>query len=202
MNNLYWKLWAEYWTLIARVKGHYADPLRGITEGVQGTPPPEVPSKVPLVTVIGDSSANHFAQRAQREAKSTIWNYGINSATIDYFMPEEMPPLKNVVLMVGGNNVGLFNESAATIVRKHLQLHNRIRSLNTIVVGLSPVNGTEGFAPWKNKVIREVNWALKLIHGELFVDTFPPAMIPSFTDGVHHTWKYDEQIIRKVAEIL
>ena len=144
---------------------------------------------VSLWTIKGDSSANQFAQRW---TEGDMENNGVNGARIDLFLEyADNRVLKNVIIMVGGNNVGLNNESVQTVVEKYAMLLWSIRADVHYCVGISPFQGTGSFSPAKNPRIQEINEHIKGMC-ENYIDTW--AMTPSFTDGVHHTDDYDRQI--------
>ena len=193
MGKIYWKLWIEWWCFRAWLKGSSKDKYAWACDWLQGETQPE---SIEDISVIGDSSANHFAHRLMVLTPAT--NFARNGAVIDDFTGSLICRLdhKTVVLMIGGNNIGLLDEDFDTIIRKHFNLYKSIQAQRKIVVGLSPVNGTEGFSPVKNSLIHRINNRLSMIYGKEFIDTFPPAMLPSFTDGVHHTNHYDQQIIQ------
>lgn len=207
MKNIYWKIWINFWCFLAWLDGAGKDKKKDAVDWIQGDPEYSVYDTSKIV-VIGDSSANHFCQRLQRYWEVTplsktygfIKNYARNGVPIDYFIKPNPDGLNfnTVIIMVGGNNIGLFDEDVDTVVKKHFDLYKLLPANKKIVVGLSPFNGTEGFSPWKNKIIKEVNDKLKMIYGDEFIDVFPSEMLPSFTDGVHHTYHYDLQIIKNV----
>ena len=144
---------------------------------------------VSLWTIKGDSSAVDFAERW---TEGNMESNGRNGAKIDLFLdhPDERV-LQNVILMVGGNNVGLNNESADTVIEKYARLYWSIRAERVFCVGISPFQGKDGFSPVKNPRIQEINEHIKGMC-ENYIDTW--AMTPSFTDGVHHSEDYDRQI--------
>ena len=157
-------------------------------------PEPAAPAYTETVTewtVIGDSTGNHFAQRWPGE----VTNYARNGARIDLFLSHPPPNVfQKVILMVGGNNVGLNNESVDTVVEKYALLYWSIRAERVFCVGITPFQGEDGFSPAKNPRIQEINEHIKGLCGDGYIDTWPPEMTPSFTDGVHHTADYDRQI--------
>lgn len=208
IKNLYWKLWIEYWCLRARLRCSHPDAIGAIDPKCAVDPDPLAQEPLPdsktvfspIWTVIGDSSANHLAQRFSKF--TPVRNLARNGSTIDSCMRTVSTQyIERVILMVGGNNIGLLDEDPRTVVKKYYDLHSRIYSHEIIVVGLSPFNGTEGFAPRKNAVIREVNNRLEAVYNDTFVNTFPSAMLPSFTDGVHHTYYYDLQIMEAITRL-
>ena len=157
-------------------------------------PEPSAPTYVETVTewtVIGDSSGNDFASRWPGE----VTNYARNGARIDLFLNHPPPNVfQKVILMIGGNNVGLNNESVDTVVEKYALLYWSIKADRVFCVGISPfASGKPEFSPLKNPRIQEINEHIKGMC-ENYIDTWPPAMTPSFTDGVHHTEDYDWQI--------
>lgn len=198
MKKLYWKLWIEYWCLKAWLKGAGKDKNKGINDSVNGLE--DFLEDHGNLAIIGDSSANHLAQRLKPYKRIT--NYARNGSTIDDFSKPIVGRFNTIIIMIGGNNIGLLNEDAIMIAFKHFDLYKRIQADRKIVIGLSPVNGTEGFAPYKNEIIKEVNQRLEAIYDKEFISTFPKDMLPSFTDGVHHAWHYDLQIINKLLEKL
>lgn len=215
-------LWTYCWRTRAWSEGVGKNPHAGVDDTINGremgpgddpNAPPEYKgprrdrSKGTQYVVIGDSSGNHLAQRLMLHAP--VHNYARNGASTDYFMDKDIvkKPGCAYIMMIGGNNVGLQGEDAPTVVKKHRLLYNKIAGATVnpvLVIGLSPVTGTEGFGPEKNADICFINDMLKSIYGPLFIDTFPRGtdMMPCLTDGVHHAYGYDLQIIRDVMERL
>ncbi len=194
-KKIYWKTWIEFWCFISLLNGAGKDKKKDAYDEIQGLP--EYNDEIREWSVIGDSSGNHFAQRFSKYVDVT--NYARNGVTIEYFKNSSVinGKHKNVVLMIGGNNLGLLNNDVNDIVKKHYNLYKSIKADRKIVVFISPFNGTEGFSPVKNEKIIEINSKFKSIYRET-IDVFPTNMLPSFTDGVHHTYHYDVQIIKKV----
>lgn len=149
-------------------------------------------------TIKGDSSANAFARRWEHD---NIDNNARDGSTIDLHLKyPDTRALCHVILMVGGNNVGLYDESADLVLEKYRKLYSSIKATGKILcVGISPFFGTEGFSHRKNFRIALINRGIKKICGQKnYIDTWPPRMFPTTTDGVHHTEKYDQQIRRRI----
>lgn len=197
IRKLRWACWIKLWVLAALFRGAWRQKKAFVNDNVEGLTTYFRPNDI---SVIGDSSANHLAQRMREYTRVT--NFARNGSTIEDWMDSPILDGQHhvVVLAIGGNDIGLLGKNVVDVMESHYELFLKIKAEDVIVIGLSPVNGTEGFAPHKNSVIRNVNYVLKLLYRDNFIDTWPPMMLPSFTDGVHHTLHYDKQIIEAVKD--
>ena len=173
------------------------EPGAGIT--YESIKPPVYAETVSLWTVKGDSTARAFGFRW------TDWeieNNGVNAAKIDMFLQyPDTRVLKNVILMVGANNVGYADEDVDTVVEKYALLYWSLKADRVFCVGITPFQGNNECSPYKNPRIEEINEHIKGMCAD-YIDTWPPAMTPSYTDGIHHTDDYDLQIRMSIMALV